>query len=548
MMPSQQQQQQQQQQTPMNDNGGEFYRPHHAPQQQVNLPSTPPHNNNNNNNNTSYMGGGQQNKYYYGTQQQPSPVMAPPHTMNAHNPNANPMAGMHNSQRYANLGHVSKITLVKPADVPVLYTHIVVTEPMLIQQQTFLIRSTPYWSYQLTTTLANGAGTWLVRRRFSHVLKLEDKLRVACLGSILPPRPDKHATRALEEASLHQSAEFAMQRAKELEAYLNQLRQHPKAGQTEVLRLFLGLQDDIGTAWPEVSSNALTRLGAEVTTGMTLLNAAPQLTAAAAPAHEWEENAELLSLCSSEQLRMGAVSQAVPKLEGTVSLLREQGDAAGAVGMELSKIAKSNDLNDFKVPAEVLSNGLLRHGRRTKRLALELSAAMEPFLQQYKLVRYEKMAMQDRRTAIQKKAKERRGADARAMSLAQQQRQLSAQGRYDQLGYLEQSAIHSDDYALSVVDQAELVGNTLVSEIHRVAIQRRTEWNASMKTIASSMKEACSERLAIWESTLEALQRQPQDDATMEQQEHEHSSTAAATATAAGGENTSTMDTSTVMA
>jgi hypothetical protein len=46
--------------------------------------------------------------------------------------------------------------------------------------------------------------------------------------------------------------------------------------------------------------------------------------------------------------------------------------------------------DDFKLPTEVLSNGLLCHGRCTKRLALELSAAMEPFLQQYKLVRYEK--------------------------------------------------------------------------------------------------------------------------------------------------------------
>ena len=55
-------------------------------------------------------------------------------------------------------------------------------------------------------------------------------------------------------------------------------------------------------------------------------------------------------------------------------------------------------------------------------------------------------------------------------------------------------------------------------EIHRVAIDRRTQWNASMKTIASAMKEACTERLAIWESTLEALKAlpgaMPTDDAT----------------------------------
>merc|ERR1711939_1286326 len=57
--------------------------------------------------------------------------------------------------------------------------------------------------------------------------------------------------------------------------------------------------------------------------------------------------------------------------------------------------------------------------------------------------------------------------------------------------------------------EAEEIAVRLKSEIHRVAIVRRTQWNASMKTIASSMKEACAERLAIWESTLEALQALP---------------------------------------
>ncbi len=66
--------------------------------------------------------------------------------------------------------------------------------------------------------------------------------------------------------------------------------------------------------------------------------------------------------------------------------MREQGDAAGAVGMELSKVSKASE--DLKI-CDHLSNGLLRHGRRTKRLALEMSAAMESFLQQYKMVRYE---------------------------------------------------------------------------------------------------------------------------------------------------------------
>lgn len=409
-----------------------------------------------------------------------------------------------------NLGQVRKITLVKPQDVPPIYVDIKVTEPMLIQQQNFLISSPPYWSYQIASTLANNQGTWLVRRRFKHVVALEDRMRQACPGSILPARPDKHATRAIEEASTHQSAEFAIQRSQEMQQYLNALAKHPVAGQSQVLRLFLGLQDDIGTAWPEVSGNAFTKLGA-VAAGMSMkVSETAQLTAGSAPTHEWEDDAELLTLCSSENIRMGAVSQAVPKLEGSVTIFREQGDASGALGMEMSKITKQVPAakEDFK-GCDILSNGLLRNGRRTKRLALELSAAMDSFLQQYKMVRYEKMAMNDRRQAIQRKGTVRRGADQRAMYLAQQQRQLQAAGQFGQLSHLEQSAIQTDSLANHAVGEAEEIAARLKSEIHRVAIDRRTQWNASMKTIASSMKEAYAERLAIWESTLEAFKTTP---------------------------------------
>ena len=63
-----------------------------------------------------------------------------------------------------------------------------------------------------------------------------------------------------------------------------------------------------------------------------------------------------------------------------------------------------------------------------------------------------------------------------------------------------------DTQALDAVNEADEIGTRLKLEINRVAIDRRTAWNSSIKTIASSMKEACSERLAIWESTLEAFE------------------------------------------
>ena len=478
-----------------------FYRDHNTPSSQNNqiAGTMSP----NGNGGAPPNGGG----YFYGTREQQ--IQQPPQQYQQPNGFAQPTttAGMHNASQTMNLGKIRKVPLVKPQDVSPLYVDIRVTEPMLIQTQSFLISSPPYWSYQITSQLAGNQGTWLVRRRFRHVVALEDRLRQACPGSIIPPRPEKHATRALEEASTQQSAEFAVQRSKELAMYLNQVARHPVAGQSQVLRLFLGLQDDIGTAWPEVSSNALTRLQA-VGAGVTMKVA--ESTAASSPAHEWEEDAELLSLCSSENLRLGAVSQSVPKLEGTVIVLREKGDAAGILGMELSKASKSLDV-DYKF-FDVLSSGLLRHGRRTKRLALEMSGAMDSFLQQYKLVRYEKMAMQDRRNAIQRKAKERGRADARAVHLSQQQRHLQMNGQIHHLNHLEQSAITMDTKALDAVSEADEIGTRLKLEINRVAIDRRTAWNTSIKTIARSMKEACSERREIWETTLEAFEKLTKND------------------------------------
>merc|ERR1711937_856031 len=115
-----------------------------------------------------------------------------------------------------------------------------------------------------------------------------------------------------------------------------------------------------------------------------------------------------------------------------------------------------------------------------------MSAAMESFLQQYKLVRYEKMAMQDRRLAIQRQAKERGRADARAVHLSQQQRHLQVNGQMHHLGQLEQNAIMMDSQALDAVSEADEIGARLKLEINRVAVDRRIAWNASIKTIASS--------------------------------------------------------------
>lgn len=84
------------------------------------------------------------------------------------------------------------------AVAPGFYNRILVTEPLLLQSSPgglFGIGQPPHWSYQITTELnpnvqqQNGhQGVWMVRRRFRHVVALEDRLRDDCPGAILPPR------------------------------------------------------------------------------------------------------------------------------------------------------------------------------------------------------------------------------------------------------------------------------------------------------------------------------------------------------------------------
>ena len=299
-----------------------------------------------------------------------------------------------------------------------------------------------------------------------------------------------------------------MQRCAELQTYLNHIAHHPIAGTSPCLRLFLALQDDMGTAWPEVSSNAITRLGAVGNLATTSLDTHKMPWEN--PQDMLEDNAELLALASSEGLRMGAVIQAVPKLEGAITLLREYGESAGAVGIELGKWSKqveSASDRDLSVPIEVLSGGLLRGSRRHKRLVTELAAAMNSFVTQYKLCRYEKLAFQDRRAALIKRSKDRGKADQRAQRLMIQQRSQI----YPQLSNMERDAAVSDEMAVDAVTQCEQIGAILKSEVNRISFDRRTEWSKSMKVICSAMKEAATEQVSIWEGTKDIfLQSFPQ--------------------------------------
>lgn len=220
-----------------------------------------------------------------------------------------------------------------------------------------------------------------------------------------------------------------------------------------------------------------------------------------------EDNAELLALAANEGVRMGSCVQAVPKVEGAIALTREQGERAGITGMEVAKLAKDIQGTDpaLSAPLDSLATGLLRNGRRTKRLALELSAANAPFLSQYKLCRYERMAFADRRAALKRRTAMRGKANSQAQKLMVQQHQAAVMGRPDQLGRMEVQTAMADEYAVSAVRDADQVGIILQNEVARIAETRLVEWSASIKVLVSSMKEACTERAAIWEGVKEQV-------------------------------------------
>lgn len=417
-----------------------------------------------------------------------------------------------------------------------LYGRVAVTDPMLIQG-TGLFAGPPHWTYLVTVYSKNSAITRLqqqpsneplqqqrqqsqelpisaVRRRFRHFVALEDRLRQSVPGAILPPRPEKHPGRAIEEAAARQSSDFAQQRSRELGAYMNALVAHPHVGSSPELKLFLLLQDHIGTAWPEVSSSAFTRMTAVVTTTaesltekvdgvLSELGTAQQVAAG-------EDSAEILALAAFEGRRIGAVTSSVPKVEGAVSLMRDRGDRLGSTGLEMSKLAKDVGWcdRDLAAPMEVLSGALLRCGRRTKRLGLELGAAITPFVVQHRTCRYEQLAFADRRACLKRRTEARMKADGRAAKLMMNQSVMQSVGRLGSLERMETEAAMYDEFAMEASKEADEVATRLQQEVGRIRAIRVREWDASMKVIASGMKESYAENVNIWESALEAFKRE----------------------------------------
>lgn len=370
-----------------------------------------------------------------------------------------------------------------------------------------LFGTPPHWTYSVTTLPKQGhpGSVIVVRRRFKHFVALEERLREACPGSILPPRPDKHEARLIEEGLQQQSPAFAAARAIELQTYLNNLAQHPHAGKSEPLRLFLTLYDHMGAAWPEVSTNALTRLGrvstnAAVKVAESTNNA---LTLNQHVAEMGEDNAELLALATSEHVRLTALMQSVVKIEGFIHQTREYGERNMFTGLETSRLCNahlSQHHQDLSVPLSLLATGMMKSGKCTKYLSLQLSAAFGPFVMEYRQSKNERMAFQDRRIMLLKRESARSKAAEKSAKLLMHQRQLQINGNMGMLERMEYEASNTDEAFTEVAKETEEVGKILAGEVTRLAMKRRKEWMDSLKVMASGFKEASAEKTAIWVS------------------------------------------------
>jgi len=192
------------------------------------------------------------------------------------------------------------------------------------------------------------------------------------------------------------------------------------------------------------------------------------------------------------------VIQAVPKIEGTIVLVGELGNIMSMNGLEMQKLSNLVVTHDKELgrPFDILSSGLLRCGRRTTRLAVELGASAQSFSMQLKLCRYERLAFLDRRSALARRREARKEGEKRSQRLLLHQHSLQSVGRY---GTAETELPVTDELAMDAIRDADEVGRKLDFEVGRIAQIRRKQWPEDLKVMAANMKESFAERRAIWE-------------------------------------------------
>jgi hypothetical protein len=332
-----------------------------------------------------------------------------------------------------------------------------------------------------------------------------------------------------------QNAAFAVQRAAELHSYLNALTTHPIAGNAEPLQFFLTFADrDLGVAWPEVSTSALTRFTAGINktageasaaaaAGMSSLGTGMNsgvppsmnhnsMPSSMPPSHNHNspntgggnnntQAEQLAHLLSQEAHRMNLVVGSIPKIEGFLILLKDVQQSQGLLAMEWSKLSKDLKVDDKAIArlADIVGVASLKSARRNRKRVTDSVKVLHPLLQQVKVVQMEKAAFHDRQVALEKVWKLRQ-------TYSQQNQQLSLHGSQQHMYHthpmaqqFQAQAAHSSHILNDASGRADVISNVLYSEILRLQAIRREEVLRSLTSFAITMKDAQSDVTHVWQ-------------------------------------------------
>ncbi|GMI53882.1 hypothetical protein TeGR_g11145 [Tetraparma gracilis] len=175
--------------------------------------------------------------------------------------------------------------------------------------------------------------------------------------------------------------------------------------------------------------------------------------------------------------------------------------------MELSKLVKDTtphqDPSDA-APIRILSNNLLRSGRRSKRNAMELSAAVMPLVRHHRAIPGTRAALEDRIEAIKARVTAAHSVENKTHKLSMLK---SQSGQADQVGRMEMEVDVARQVLKQRQEEAQAVGETLRSEVARVEVERKREYANAIKICASSFAQSAAENLAIWETAREQFEK-----------------------------------------
>uniref|UniRef100_A0ACD5T9U2 Uncharacterized protein n=1 Tax=Avena sativa TaxID=4498 RepID=A0ACD5T9U2_AVESA len=206
-----------------------------------------------------------------------------------------------------------------------------------------------YFSYLVTTRLADGGGEFRVRRRFRDVVALADRLAAAHRGLFVPARPDK----SLVEGQVMQRHDFVSQRCTALQRYLRRLAAHPVVGGSPDLRTFLtepgaipAFQGEAPRYWTTTVNAAIQQVPAKAGRDLfgmfkdlrqTVVNG---LVATKPPPVEEETDTEFLSHKSRLQDLQQQLTTTSQQAESLVKSQDDLRTSTAHLGMTLIKLAK----------------------------------------------------------------------------------------------------------------------------------------------------------------------------------------------------------------